>query len=345
MQLEPGPIPELNAPVDPAFLIEDPGFGVFVRNALSDTDGIDLAFLGLEAALQLEADSNPGAEIDAVMGDASLQLDGMSRIDLGAAHADDVDQITSADELVLNAWAEQPAEAFTAVPDPLPFPGAPAPTPQPGAGTIKLSNLTRPGDPDWRVGDLVGVELRVLPVSGGFSIIANLPLTWWVYDEYTGGIDRKIPVGSTDKNGFLNYTFTLDASWLGRWGINVQTPGGLDQVLVAQFHLIVNATSGPITATPHKVTGQLINNTRPGHLDFLVGDTWTLIISGSAGAPVLISSALNGQVLSDLPVPNTNNVGETILNGVMDAASIGNWQEWYIVGGVRTPDPITFTVR
>lgn len=345
MQLEPGPIPEITAPVDPGQFIETPGFGQFVRAALSPSDGFDIALAALEPTLVTESLTDPAAIINAALGDSADQLGTLSNAALGAVSSETIDDFTNADELVQNAWAEIPGESFQPVPDPLSFPGGPPPTPQPGSGTITFTNLTRPGVKDFRVGDVLAVAIRVVPIPGGFNLVGNLPLTWWVYDNGGGPLLRKVDIGSTDQNGFLNYTMTLDYTWLGYWGVNIQTPGGLGQSLVIQLHFPVNATTGPLSIYPRPITATLVNNTRPGHLDFLIGDTWTLTIHANANNSVIVKATLNGVGLADLPLRNTDDSAQLVLNGQMDAGAIGDWSELYVVGGVRSVDPIVFTVR
>lgn len=345
MQLEPGPIPELEAPVDPAFGIETPGFGPFVRAALSNTDALDLAFPDLEQTMLTESLTTPGAIIDAALGDAPAQLGPLSQVALGAETSQGIDDYTNADELLQNAWSTLPGESFQPVPPALSFPGAPPAVPAPGPGTITLANVTRPNDTNYRVGDVVNVQIRVLPQAGGFSLIANLPLTWWIYDQGGGPLVRKIDVGSTDQNGFLGYTLTLDYTWLGYWGINVETPGPQLQDLVAQFHLPVNVTQGPLSDYPRPITAELVNTTRPGHLDFLMGDRWTLTIRQTPKQSVVIRATLDGVLLADTPVGNTDDNGVLVINGQMVGVQPGEWAEKYIVGGVRSIDPLVFTVR
>jgi hypothetical protein len=345
MELEQGPIPELTAPVDPGQFIETPGFGPFTRAALSGTEALDVSFPDLEAILIQESFTNPAAIIDATLGDAPNQLGTLSNAALGAENSGAIDDYTNADELVQNAWDEMPGESFQPVPDPLSFPGGPPPTPQPGNGTITFTNLTRPGVKDFRVGDVLAVAIRVVPIPGGFNIIGNLPLTWWVYDNGGGPLLRKVEIGNTDQNGFLNYTMTLDYTWLGYWGVNIQTPGGLGQSLVIQFHFPVSPTTGPLPIYPRPITATLVNLTRPDHLDFHIGDKWTLTIHANPNNSVIIKATLNGTGLSDLPLPNTDDAAQLVLNGQMDAGAIGDWSEMYVVGGVRSVDPIVFTVR
>src|SRR5260370_28266801 len=137
--------------------------------------------------------------------------------------------------------------------------------------------------------------MYVLPSVGGFSLIPNLPLTMRVYDEYTSQIAKEIPIGSTDAQGFLTYTGTFDYPWLGRWGINVETPGGLGQSLVAQFHLVINWPTGPIVQAPRPLTVTLWNGDIEAATEFHVGDAWRLVVTGPANQPVFVGGHVNGR--------------------------------------------------
>jgi hypothetical protein len=108
--------------------------------------------------------------------------------------------------------------------------------------------------------------------------------------------------------------------------------------------VIVNRDPIPTLAPPplRAATAAISNTSRPGQ-PLQVGDSWKLVVTGTANQPVSGTASQDGQSLGTTPYGSTDANGQLILTGSMDASTVGNWSELWTVGTVSAP-VLTFSV-
>lgn len=97
------------------------------------------------------------------------------------------------------------------------------------------------------------------------------------------------------------------------------------------------------SAPPTPITVSLVNTSRAGNSSFLVGDSWTLTVTGAPNQPVSVSATQNGKALGTTPMGNTDSNGRFTITGAMDASTVGAWVETWIVGSTSSA-PVPFQV-
>jgi nucleoid-associated protein YgaU len=95
------------------------------------------------------------------------------------------------------------------------------------------------------------------------------------------------------------------------------------------------AGNGGGTQTPAPIAGSsspmLTSGISNNPLSFgVVGQPWTLTISGNRGEPVYIVGGMNGQTTRTL-LGTIGNDGKLVVSGVFGQGEVGNWQEQYVV--------------
>jgi hypothetical protein len=108
--------------------------------------------------------------------------------------------------------------------------------------------------------------------------------------------------------------------------------------------VVVNRDPIPLLAPPplRAATAAISNTSRPGQT-LQVGDSWKLVITGTANQPVSGTASQDGQSLGTTPYGSTDANGQLVLTGSMDASTVGNWSELWTVGTVSAP-VLTFSV-
>ena len=101
-------------------------------------------------------------------------------------------------------------------------------------------------------------------------------------------------------------------------------------------------TPPPVVATG--VEAKLSNTTRPGTVDFILGDAWALQVKGAANASVIIGGTGPGGPLSPVIIGETDSTGTFNAQGYMGQSDIGTWSEIYTVGSEVARVPVNFTV-
>jgi hypothetical protein len=99
------------------------------------------------------------------------------------------------------------------------------------------------------------------------------------------------------------------------------------------------ATEGPLWAP---TTATITNVSRPGQ-SFQVGDSWSLLITGTPGVAVVGTASQNGAAPSSSNFETTNESGQLTLTGTFGAGDVGTWSESWLVGS-GSPYTISFSV-
>jgi hypothetical protein len=97
----------------------------------------------------------------------------------------------------------------------------------------------------------------------------------------------------------------------------------------------------PSTAIP--TTINLQNVSRPGQMQFWVGDQFSLQVMGSPNASVTGDGIQNGVDNGPANFGNTDQSGQLTINSTMTAAQTGNWTETWTVGS-GAPATVSFSV-
>jgi hypothetical protein len=97
--------------------------------------------------------------------------------------------------------------------------------------------------------------------------------------------------------------------------------------------------TGPAVAN---TTAVLTNVTAPGQ-PYQAGDSFQLVVTGPANAPVIGTASQNGSVSSSTNFGNTDATGTKIITGTWDATNIGQWQQAWQVGNSQ-PAALSFTI-
>lgn len=91
-------------------------------------------------------------------------------------------------------------------------------------------------------------------------------------------------------------------------------------------------------------TVQVSNITHPGIApNFIVGDQFSITISGAANAPVAVTQYANGALGSPYTFGSTGPGGSLTLSGTQTSSTIGSYTQIWTVGGVAAP-AISFVV-
>jgi len=186
--------------------------------------------------------------------------------------------------------------------------------------TVTMSNVTRPGNPNFYVGD----ESQFV-----FTGPPNQPIVAsWTHN----GTPGSATVGSTPSGGTVTVSVTLNgtetAASVGSWTESF-TVGGI----------AVGSFSWNVYALP---TVQISNLTHPGDPNFYTNDHLQLLITGPAGQTVTASESLNGGT------PTNVTLGQIPTGGTLTytaaQSSIGNWVWSVSVGAVPAGTSLTFAV-
>ena len=130
-----------------------------------------------------------------------------------------------------------------------------------------------------------------------------------------------------------NYKDTAIGNWYENWMVNGQTVG------TATFS--VSAVAGGQQGAK---VGSFSFATSRGGNSMVVGDTWTITITGaSPNTNVLVSGTGPGGSFSGTVEGVTDSVGNFTKSGIPGVSTIGAWQESWSVGGYSFP-MLSFTV-
>lgn len=362
MQLEPGPIPVITSDwLDTS--VSANGLADYVGQQLSELDQVegDLDSFLDPAGVILDAlpDDGLGGALDGVdgaLGDMSLTIDNWQPDAIQQAY-DDTGQ------RLVNVFTIVPAEAWQDVPAEQQFGDAAPVSDVPNPFTAALTTPDQVPLTDVQAGQTVLFSLHIAPREGGGGLIAGVPVREYGWKE--GQVQFSHDVGATNQFGFLSFTQVFGPDDVGAWQVEffgVNPDGSLTSGPLLSFN--VNPSAVPIqplppttplpvpspTPTPQPVQPQvnvMLENTGGARVfpDFVVGDTWTLTITGAPNTDVAIGGFHNNQALSPLTLGATDNAGQFVLAGVMDVQHIGLWQETYTVGGVDWHGALLFSVN
>lgn len=98
----------------------------------------------------------------------------------------------------------------------------------------------------------------------------------------------------------------------------------------------------PIHITPQV---QLSNQSRPGALDFTVGETFTLVVYGEPNQPVTVSSTHEDKPVAMTAMGSTDPLGYLNLKGKMSVGDVGYWIQTWRVAGEQAQPVLSFYVR
>jgi hypothetical protein len=366
MLLVPGPLPPMTgAWYDPT--PEDPGFGAMVN-----VDEITLNSMEQQLDVWLDPnaiildtlpDDGTNALLDTV-GTVVLQLNNWNE----AANVAQIDSYKAyGDNALIGVYEAIPGEAWAPVPPPQQYTGGPIQTPTAAPGQFSLSNLTRPGAPDYFEGEQFKISVHVPASVGGASSVANVLIE--IYPWTGEGPRNHFALGSTDGNGNLSWISIWEPMDVDSWGATFyQTaPGGFQIAEQTLYWSVYPATpryvlppgdtgtiSGldpnapghsqqPVQALPLTVT--LTNNANPGSILFHVGDTWLLRVTGPPNSAIVIGGSYNGNSLSPAQIGLTDASGVYTQSGAMSNSELGAWVETYIIGGQNWPGSLSFIVQ
>ncbi len=99
-----------------------------------------------------------------------------------------------------------------------------------------------------------------------------------------------------------------------------------------------------LPASAQGQTVELLNLSRPGAVNFYVGESWQINVTGSPYQQVAVTATHNGVPSGPTVVGSTDGSGRFTLNGSMSTAEIGSWTEVWTVGGVQATPTLSFEV-
>lgn len=80
----------------------------------------------------------------------------------------------------------------------------------------------------------------------------------------------------------------------------------------------------------------LTNVTRYGSSNFVVGDQFSVVVTGTPGDDVTAQANFNGQDLGVSDWGPINSAGQLFINGTMGPSNVGAWsQQWYVAGRLQ----------
>lgn len=207
------------------------------------------------------------------------------------------------------------------------------------APTVTLRNLSR-SSANFYVGDSWQVTIRG---EAGKDVSVTTS-----HDGYTSSASY----GQTDASGSFILTGSMAASHVGNW-LETWKVGGVQASPTLSFFVsaVLAAGSGSSSGSsgssnqqpPQTASVQLANLSRPGKLDFIVGDRWQLTIHGPALQPVADTASFNGQSSTTIH-GQTDASGVWSVTGTMAAEHVGNWTETWKVGSVQATPTLSFKV-
>lgn len=372
MQLAPGPIPTVSVDFS-TFPEGDPGFqqlqndwGVLLDGALASMDQAYDPSTIIDDALPSDGSDDDLASLDSNL--AVFQaVDTQGDENIADASIQDLSA-----KMIVN-FNVMPGEAFQPVPDSLLEPPGSSGALILAQSAATLSNLTRPGDPNFFPGDQYQLSVQLLPVTGGAGDFAGVDVT--ILGSFAGAAFDPIDLCLTDANGILVAQGTFQLADVGDWAILVAyfvggptdpmnsveaapatpisftvqplpagtpPPAGASVILGGGLHPV--QTQGQPCTTGLPLLAVLTNTTRPDSQNFYSGDGWSLTITGQPGQDVLISAVFNGAALPWVNIGQTDVTGQLILTGTMTDDFLGSWVESFQVGGLVWAGSISFSV-
>ena len=91
-------------------------------------------------------------------------------------------------------------------------------------------------------------------------------------------------------------------------------------------------------------TAQVKNLSRPGAADFVVGEKYEVVVTGTPDQVVLCAASQNASPPAKATFGRTGKNGRFSLTGTMQQLHLGLWTEQWQVGGVKAA-PFTFEVK
>ncbi len=91
-------------------------------------------------------------------------------------------------------------------------------------------------------------------------------------------------------------------------------------------------------------TAQVKNLTRPGASDFVVGEKFEVVVTGTPDQVVMCAASQNSSPPAKGTFGRTDKNGRFSLTGAITQIHVGEWSEQWQVGGVKAA-PFRFTVK
>jgi hypothetical protein len=365
MQLEPGPIPTL--PTDLVTAAPSSyGLADWVTSQLAGLDGIEPTMDALIDPTAAIADSLPA---DGIVSDLQSTVDNLTAKSglAGPWQTDNLEGAkTAGDAGIIDAYNNMPGEAFQAVPLPAGYTGpAPGP-PVAGRATVVMRNVSDPRVSDYGAGQQYSLTIDIDPT--GLVLAQYYQVAFTMFAGPQGQKVTQLDLGQTDLSGHLVYQGTIPPDASGPWVAQViaTTKAGA-QVVEANLSWSVRAAPGalplprggvlpgpptPTTPTPPTtpptnagyIQVQFYNMQHPTTVDLTVNDEWVLHVLGPPNQPVEVAASFNGQALPKQLLGNTDDTGSFLLGGQATPDQVGNWKEYYFVGGVQWDGYVQYSV-
>jgi len=353
MLLAPGPIPpNLGSGYDPS--IQNPNFSNDVATDLEELPG-------LLASMAATFDPSLVWPVDLPDDGNAVILDALDSSMADVASYDATSDLAAGDGLLqasgndfVTAFNSTPAEAF----QPVPAPGTYS-APQPVTTlqvTGEINNQTNPGSLNFKVGDLYQINTTFNPAltptelfNPGLAYLVTLqPIVnnvarpvitlaydsnsgQWFYNGQWGPGDVGVWAGQFQAQLLLPTNPTTFTGSEISWSVTGTTPtgGGGGQQVSATFTI----PSGPVA--PNGPASAAILH---------VGQQWSLMFHGPAGATVIIDVEQNGIPLNPVSLGVLDATGTLTIFGAPTQAELGTWSESYTIGGVPWGNTFNFQV-
>lgn len=112
----------------------------------------------------------------------------------------------------------------------------------------------------------------------------------------------------------------------------------------AAYRNRLSSSPGPVSARgAAPATVELRNLSRPSRMDFVVGESFEVVVRGEPNTSVVSTATQNGNT-SSTTVGSTDSSGVWSVRGVFSSGDIGDWSETWGVGSSTASPQIRFTV-
>jgi hypothetical protein len=185
--------------------------------------------------------------------------------------------------------------------------------------TVQMFNITRPGNPNFVVGDTWKVTLTGAP---------NQPVT--AAGTANGVAWGPVNEGQSDGGGNFSATGVFGGASIGNYTETWYIAGGQ----------VGPTLSFKVNAVP---TAQIANLLHPGW-GLAVGDSWKVTVTGPPNQPVTLSGITNGAPWGPSNQGQTDAGGNFSSTGTLPAGSAGVYLEIWYASGIPANPTLAFTI-